>query len=70
MFFAYLFLFPAILRLWDLRKLVGLGQDALDSEIQSCVLAKYKHEKACTSAYFDSTGTKVVSTSYDDHVRG
>lgn len=44
--------------------------DASIQKIQSCVLSTYTHGKACTSAYFDSTGTRIISTSYDDRVRG
>jgi hypothetical protein len=34
----------------------------------SCV-GMYAHKLACSSAYFDAGGTKIVSTSYDDLVR-
>lgn len=37
---------------------------------EDCVVARYAYEKACTSAYFDATGTRILSTSYDDTIRG
>jgi hypothetical protein len=30
----------------------------------------YEHEYACSSAYFDATGTRLATTSYDDSIRG
>ncbi|GAA5970067.1 hypothetical protein JCM11641_000252 [Rhodosporidiobolus odoratus] len=58
------------MRLWDLSAIRGLPEDAdTDDLLEKACLAEFPHEKACTSAYFDATGTRLASTSYDDAVR-
>ncbi|PLW07338.1 hypothetical protein PCANC_25608 [Puccinia coronata f. sp. avenae] len=58
------------MRLWDLKALSGLPPSSTVEEVErgSCV-GMYAHKLACSSAYFDAGGTKIVSTSYDDLVR-
>lgn len=45
-----------------------------NSDIQdinkNCVVSKYEHSKACSSSYWDRSGAKVLTTSYDDLIRG
>lgn len=56
--------------LWDLEKLQGLPEDATRDEIvEKAQIVQHEHEKACSSAYFDPTGTRLASTSYDDSIR-
>ncbi|GAA5829602.1 hypothetical protein JCM11251_000216 [Rhodosporidiobolus azoricus] len=58
------------MRLWDLSLLRGLPTDSDTQDvIDAALLQEYSHEKACSSAYFDPTGTRLASTSYDDAVR-
>lgn len=57
-------------RVWDLRKLVGMPEDAYGEEFDDCIVANYEHTKACSAAYWDRSGTKVLTTSYDDVLRG
>lgn len=58
------------IRLWDLRKLQDMPSGALETETCSkAMVLQYEHQKACSSAYFDSSGTKMISTSYDDYCR-
>lgn len=40
-----------------------------DDIINASQILHYDHEKACSSAYFDPTGTRLATTSYDDSVR-
>lgn len=57
--------------MWDLSKLQSLPEDATRDEIvEKAQLVQHEHEKACSSAYFDPTGTRLASTSYDDSIRG
>jgi len=58
------------MRLWDLKSLSGLptSSEIAEVEVGSC-LANYAHGLACSSAYFNPAGNKIVSTSYDDLVR-
>ncbi|GAA6001113.1 hypothetical protein JCM10207_007417 [Rhodosporidiobolus poonsookiae] len=58
------------MRLWDLSVVRGLPEDTADDDLveQACV-AEYSYDKACSSAYFDATGTRLLSTSYDDNLR-
>lgn len=37
---------------------------------ENCVVSRYEHSKACSSSYWDRSGTKVLTTSYDDQIRG
>lgn len=39
------------------------------AKLRPCVLGTYTTAKACTSAYFDATGTRILSASYDDKLR-
>ncbi|KAM0792212.1 hypothetical protein ACM66B_004908 [Microbotryomycetes sp. NB124-2] len=57
------------MKVWDLGKLVDLPEDASSSVIEECTVATYPHKNACSSAYFDRTGTKILSTSYDNKLR-
>ena len=34
------------------------------------ILAEYEHGQSASSAYWDPSGTRIVSTSYDDRLRG
>lgn len=58
--------FLLVCRVWDLRKMMAI---APDRSVQSACLTTYTYGKACTSAYFDRTGTRILSTSYDDRIR-
>lgn len=60
---------------WDLKKLLGMPDDdhssaAYGDDFSDCVVATYEHTKACSSTYFDRSGTKILTTSYDDVLRG
>ncbi|GAA5989135.1 hypothetical protein JCM10908_001175 [Rhodotorula pacifica] len=56
--------------LWDLTKLRGMSEDAKpDDIVMEAQIVSCEHEKACSSAYFDPTGTRLASTSYDDSIR-
>ena len=57
------------LKLWDLRQLSSTPQDGTTAKIEASLLATHEHAKACSSAYFDPSGTRIVSTSYDDRIR-
>lgn len=58
------------MRLWDLRALSGLSCDSELSKVESTAcLATYSHGLACSSAYFNHSGDKILSTSYDDLIR-
>ncbi|GJN88393.1 hypothetical protein Rhopal_001359-T1 [Rhodotorula paludigena] len=58
------------MNLWDLKKIRGLDPDTDYSDvIEAAQLAQYESKYACSSAYFDPTGTRLASTSYDDRVR-
>ncbi|BGP14053.1 hypothetical protein JCM10213_002348 [Rhodosporidiobolus nylandii] len=58
------------MRLWDLSALRGLPEDTdIDEVVEKACLHEYSYEKACTSAYFDPTGTRLASTCYDDAIR-
>ncbi|CAH7683036.1 WD40-repeat-containing domain protein [Phakopsora pachyrhizi] len=58
------------MRIWDLSRLMGLSTDAEVEEIERVAsLSTYTHRLACSSAYFNHTGRKIVSTSYDDLIR-
>ncbi|KAI5476495.1 WD repeat protein [Pseudohyphozyma bogoriensis] len=58
-----------ITKLWDLRKLTGMPQEATEEELNSCVIKTFDYAKACSSAFFDHSGTRLLSTSYDDFIR-
>ena len=60
------------MRLWDARKLSDLDHVATsyDDAMESACIASFEHGKACSSAYFDPSGNHLLSTSYDDYVRG
>ncbi|GAA5931603.1 Cmr1p [Sporobolomyces koalae] len=58
------------MRLWDLNKLRGLSTDSSTEEIANqAMIVAYLHGKACSSSYFDPSGTRLLSTSYDDCLR-
>lgn len=54
------------MRLLDLRMIQTYSQTKSTDVAQ---LATFSHGAACSSAYFDPNGTKIVSTSYDDQIR-
>ncbi|KAH9814193.1 WD40-repeat-containing domain protein [Melampsora americana] len=58
------------MRIWDLKILTGLSTDSELSTLESkaCVV-NYSHRLACSSAFFNPLGNKLLSTSYDDHLR-
>lgn len=47
-----------------------MPDEASFAKLRPCVLGHYATAKACTSAYFDATGTRILSASYDDRLRG
>lgn len=60
------------MRIWDVRKLTKINSvksDYYTSNEKACV-ASYEHGKAVTSAYFDPSGRNLLSTCYDDKIRG
>jgi len=60
------------MRIWDVRKLTKIDSvksDYYTSYEKACV-ASYEHGKAVTSAYFDPSGRNLLSTCYDDKIRG
>ena len=59
-------------RLWDARKLLDMDHSTVTHEeaMEDACIASFEHGKACSSAYFDPSGTHLLSTSYDDYIRG
>ncbi|SCV66969.1 BQ2448_5615 [Microbotryum intermedium] len=58
------------MKLWDLRKFTTSAQEtSLEDQMDEALLASYSYRNACSSAYFDWTGTKILSTCYDDYLR-
>ncbi|GAA6011581.1 hypothetical protein JCM11491_004695 [Sporobolomyces phaffii] len=58
------------MRIWDLAKIRGLDQDTPHLDVAAAaMIVAYPHEKACSSSYFDPSGTRLLSTSYDDTLR-
>ncbi|KAK4058898.1 hypothetical protein OIO90_000344 [Microbotryomycetes sp. JL221] len=57
------------LKIWDIGKLADLPEDAERSMLDDCVVATNIHKNAVSSAYFDRTGTNILTTSYDDKLR-
>ncbi|GAA6058309.1 hypothetical protein JCM3770_003731 [Rhodotorula araucariae] len=56
--------------LWDLSALRGLSPDTEWRDVREAALVTgYESKYACSSAYFDPTGTRLASTSYDDQIR-
>ncbi|BGP38127.1 hypothetical protein JCM10449v2_002054 [Rhodotorula kratochvilovae] len=56
--------------MWDLSALRGLSPDTDWRDVrESALLTGYESKYACSSAYFDPTGTRLASTSYDDMIR-
>jgi len=59
------------MRIWDLAALRGCDQESTyDVIMEQAMIVAYPHDKACSSAYFDPSGTRLLSTSYDDCLRG
>ena len=61
------------IRLWDARKLQSVSSKARSdygANFDNACLASFEHGKACSSAYWDPSGTRLLSTSYDNLVRG
>ncbi|KDE06652.1 hypothetical protein MVLG_03003 [Microbotryum lychnidis-dioicae p1A1 Lamole] len=58
------------MKLWDLRKFTTSAQEtSAEDQMEDALLASYSYRNACSSAYFDWTGTKILSTCYDDYLR-
>lgn len=59
-------------RIWDSRKLMKIESTKSDyyTTYQKACVASYEHGKAVTSAYFDPSGRHLVTTCYDDKIRG
>lgn len=59
-------------RIWDARKLMKIESTKSDyyTTYQKACVASYEHGKAVTSAYFDPSGRHLVTTCYDDKIRG
>ncbi|KAJ1567692.1 hypothetical protein HK096_009057, partial [Nowakowskiella sp. JEL0078] len=55
-------------KIWDIRKLEWLS-DVEQTTVATNFLFEFKHSKSCTSAYWNSTGQSIVSTSYDNTVK-
>ena len=53
----------------DLRQLADCRNGASKEGTRHAVVAEYPHGKAVSSAYFDRTGSQVLTTSYDDQLR-
>jgi hypothetical protein len=49
---------------------MGMPQDLTADQAEDCVVSTFEASNACTSAYFDPSGTRVLTTSYDDKLRG
>lgn len=47
-----------------------VAEDAEGDELEDCIVTTTEHSNAVSSAYFDPSGTKILSTSYDDKLRG
>lgn len=59
------------MRLYDARMLQKRSvQDDHSDHNERVMLASYAHSKACSSAVFDPTSNHILSTSYDDLLRG
>lgn len=59
------------MRLYDARMLRSRSTELDHHEHNEHVmLDSYAHSKACSSANFDPTSRHIVSTSYDDLLRG
>ena len=58
-------------RLWDARMVLSL-KDVNDysSAIEKASIAVFDTHRACSSAYFDPSGRHLLTTSYDDAIRG
>lgn len=49
---------------------MDLPEDAEPELLEDCTVTKFEHVHACSSSYFDRTGTRILTTSYDDTLRG
>jgi len=48
-----------------------MPQDSDVAKIKkNCVISKYNHSKACSSGFWDRSGSRVLTTSFDDLIRG
>ena len=56
-------------RIWDLRKLESMKETAITSTTDEAIVARAPHGLSTSGCYFDPTGTKAASTSYDNHIR-
>ncbi|GAA5904023.1 Cmr1p [Sporobolomyces salmoneus] len=58
------------MRIWDLSKLRGLDTELDHTQVvEQAMVVAYPYEKACSSSYFDPSGTRLLSTGYDDLLR-
>lgn len=56
--------------LWDLTTLRGLDEDTDWRDVrEKALVTGFESKYACSSAYFDPTGTRLATTSYDDKIR-
>ncbi|GAA5929526.1 hypothetical protein JCM3775_002365 [Rhodotorula graminis] len=56
--------------LWDLTTLRGLPEDTDWRDVrEKALVTGFESKYACSSAYFDPTGTRLATTSYDDKIR-
>lgn len=57
------------MRLWDVRKLMGMPPDATDEMTNATAkIAQFTHNRRCSSAYFDFSGTRMLGTSYNEEI--
>ena len=59
-------------RIWDIRMLRKLDsiESSHETVYEKACTAVFEHGRACTSAYWDPSGKHLLSTSYDNFVRG
>ncbi|TNY17880.1 WD40-repeat-containing domain protein [Rhodotorula diobovata] len=56
--------------LWDLSTIRGLPEDTDHRDLrEKALVTGFETKYACSSAYFDPTGTRLATTSYDDMIR-
>lgn len=59
------------IRLWDARMVSRLESVTdYDTAFEQACVANYDTGRACSSTYFDPSGKHMLSTSYDDAIRG
>lgn len=61
---------PRVSSLWDLSTIRGLPEDTDHRDLrEKALVTGFETKYACSSAYFDPTGTRLATTSYDDMIR-